>query len=91
MTKSTTPVKAKAKPAKALKLLPVAKWGVSPKDSTINGKIIAAVKDKATSVDKLVAYFSKNGLAPKSVEYKTNPKSYVTGYVAYLRKQNVIA
>ena len=91
MTKSTTPVKAKAKPVKALKLNPVAKWGVAPKDSTVNGKIIAAVKNKATSVEKLVAYFAKSGLAPKSVEYQTNPKSYITGYIAYLRKHSVIA
>ena len=76
---------------KALKLNPVAKWSVTPKDSSISGKIILAIKAKATTVDKLVKHFEKDGLAPKSKEWKDNPASYLKGYLSFLRQKNVIA
>ena len=76
---------------KALKLNPVATWSITPKDSSISGKIILAIKAKATTTDKLVEYFAESGLAPKSKEWQDHPASYLKGYLSFLKKQNVIA
>jgi hypothetical protein len=84
---------ANTKKSPALKILPASKWGIKVKDATVNGVIVAAVKDGVKDLDALVAYFeSHEGLAPnKSSEYRRFPHRYISGYLRYLKQNSVIA
>lgn len=84
---------ATVKKSPALKILPASKWAIKIKEATVNGAIVAAVKDGAKDLDALVTYFEKNeGLAPnQSSEYRRFPRRYISGYLRYLKQNHVLA